>query len=90
MDYDSQNPPGENPVLSEELQTFASELARLQPRSDRLDRERLAFLAGQASVADARLNLAGPAQLRTQSRVWQAAFAAMSAVSPARARCCRA
>ena len=35
-----------------ELKSFEAKLAALVPRDDRLDRERLAFLAGQASMTD--------------------------------------
>lgn len=54
--------------LGDDLQRFADDLARLRPREDRLDRERLAFLAGQASVS-------------RRGRAWPVAFGAMSAVA---------
>ena len=72
---------GENPNLSDELQHFAAELARLRPREDRLDRERLAFLAGQASVAPAPSKSLKTLGLPLESRAWPAAFAAMTAIA---------
>jgi hypothetical protein len=81
MTNDSHNAEGGNPNLSNELQHFAAELARLQPRNDRLDRERLAFLAGQASVDLAPSQCAKIFGVRLESRAWPAAFAAMTAVA---------
>jgi hypothetical protein len=71
----------DHPELSNELRQFAAELSRLQPRDDRLDRERLAFFAGQASVANIRSRPRRTRGLRLESRMWPAAFAAMSAVA---------
>ena len=43
--------PGDHdPQLSPHIQALEAQLAALRPREDRLDRERLMFLAGQASV----------------------------------------
>jgi hypothetical protein len=81
MTNDSHNGEGENPGMSNELQRFAVELARLQPRSDRLDRERLAFLAGQASVVSERSRSAKSFGVRLESRAWPAAFAAMTTIA---------
>jgi hypothetical protein len=50
-----------------QLASLETQLARLQPRQDRLDRERIAFLAGQASVRP--------------SRRWPAALVAMTSVA---------
>jgi hypothetical protein len=58
--------------LPPELKAMEAELSALRPRDDRLDRERLVFLAGQASTADR------PAMGRW---AWPAAFAAMTAVA---------
>jgi hypothetical protein len=71
------------PQLSDELKQFAAELTRLRPRDDRLDRERLAFLAGQASVAakpTRRVRLLG---IPLESRAWPGAFAAMTSIAAA-------
>ncbi len=72
---------GADPELSNELQQFATDLSRLRPRDDRLDRERLAFLAGQASVAPVPSNGANILGLRRESRGWPAAFIAMTAIA---------
>lgn len=81
MNNNADNAGGENPILSDELQLFAAELARLRPRDDRLDRERLAFLAGQASVAPAPSKPFKNPGRALESRAWPAAFAAMTAVA---------
>lgn len=67
--------------LSGGLKSFEAHLAALAPRSDRLDRERLAFLAGQASMtvaSQAKLNLLGKWQ---RHPAWPVAFAGMSAIA---------
>ena len=56
-----------------ELKSFEALLAALAPREDRLDRERLIFLAGQASVS--------PAVTWRRHPAWPAAFATMSAIA---------
>src|SRR6187401_3503160 len=56
-----------------ELKSFEAKLAALVPRDDRLDRERLAFLAGQASM--------NPNTRWQRHPGWPAAFAAMSALA---------
>jgi hypothetical protein len=61
----------------EELNSFAAELAALRPRSDRLDRDRLMFLAGQASVGSQKC------RRTTRSRFWPAATATMTAAAAA-------
>ncbi|MGH7140975.1 MAG: hypothetical protein ACREHD_35030 [Pirellulales bacterium] len=55
------------------LERFAAELAALLPRA-RLDRDRLMYLAGQASVAPARVHL-------PRRWPWPAAFGGMTAVA---------
>ena len=67
--------------LPDELKIFEKRLSALRPRSDRLDRERLIFLAGQASVAiptEPQCILPG---VRWGGRGWSAAFAAMTVVA---------
>jgi hypothetical protein len=61
--------------LSAELKAVEAELAALAPRDDRLDRERLIFLAGRASVAARAPRLGALA--------WPGAFAGMTAVAAA-------
>jgi hypothetical protein len=60
------------PPMSTELKAFEAELATLLPRTEQLDRDRILFLSGQASVASKRnrTNLA-----------WPAGFFGMSAVA---------
>jgi hypothetical protein len=72
---------GDELNLSDELQRFAAELSQLRPREDRLDHERLAFLAGQASMARVASRSGKLLGVRLESRAWPAAFAAMSAVA---------
>jgi hypothetical protein len=69
------------PQLSDELQRFAADLSCLRPRDDRLDRERLAFLAGRASVSAGSVGPTKVLGLPLESRAWPAAFAAMSAIA---------
>lgn len=64
------------------LKSFEARLAGLEPREDRLDRERLMFLMGQevgraGSEPSPSPSLKGRGNVRT----WQAAFGAMSAVA---------
>lgn len=62
--------------LLPELTAIEAVLASLAPRTDRLNRERLMFLAGQASAA------ARPERCRAWTRwLWPAAFSAMTAVA---------
>src|SRR5262245_17587314 len=68
MTEDTQDEVRRGPQPNDELKQFADDLARLRPRDDRLDRERLAFLAGQASVTP-------------RGRAWPVAFGAMTAVA---------
>lgn len=67
--------------LSHELQSFEARLARLSPRDDRLDRERLAFLAGQASMSAEVSRPSPPVQDWRRHPAWPAAFAGMSALA---------
>jgi hypothetical protein len=69
--------------LDEELQRFAADLSRLRPREDRLDRERLAFLAGQASVTRKSVRPIKVLGLPLESRAWPAAFVSMTAIAAA-------
>lgn len=68
--------------LPGELKSLEARLTALSPRDDRLDRERLMFLAGQASVESAvsqrDRHVLGS---RPNTRPWQAAFAGMTAVA---------
>ena len=63
--------------LSRELKAFEAELAMLRPREDRLDRERLIFLAGQASVS----GTADDRRAHLGRWAWPTSFAAMTAVA---------
>ena len=71
----------------DELKSFEAALAALLPRTDRLDRERLMFLAGQQSVlpsmgTDRRLVGSGAGdEGKKRLGAWPTAFAAMSAVA---------
>jgi hypothetical protein len=64
-----------------ELKSFEAKLAALVPRDDRLDRERLAFLAGQASMT-VNTDKSLPAVVGWRHHPgWPAAFAAMSVLA---------
>jgi hypothetical protein len=65
---------GENWDIAAELKSLEARLASLTPRPDRLDRDRLMFLAGQAALVT-------PTTERRSNLAWPAAFAAMSAVA---------
>ncbi len=65
--------------LPEDLKALEAQLASLVPRTDRLDRERLIFLAGRESAV---AEHARPAR-RAGRWTWPAAFAAMTAVAAA-------
>jgi len=67
--------------LSPELQSFEARLAKLAPRDDRLDRERLIFLAGQASITAANDGTSLPVHDWRRHPAWPAAFAGMSALA---------
>lgn len=62
-----------------ELKAIEADLATLAPRNDRLNRERLLFLAGQASVRDTVVYQ----KARVHGWIWPAAFAAMTTVAAA-------
>lgn len=62
-----------------ELKAIEAELAALAPRDDRLNRERLLFLAGQASVRDAVVHQ----NASVRRWIWPASFAAMTTVAAA-------
>jgi hypothetical protein len=67
--------------LPHELQSFEARLARLAPRDDRLDRQRLAFLAGQASMSAETVQTSPPRHDWRRHPAWPAAFAGMSALA---------
>ena len=67
-----------------ELSELEGTLAALVPRAERLNRDRLMFLAGQASVESKSVNrrpsrIAGPK--RPTGCAWPAAFATMTAIA---------
>jgi hypothetical protein len=64
-----------------DLTAFEAALAALTPRVEGLDRERLFFLAGQASVPPGGREADGAARPRTARWAWPAAFAAMTTVA---------
>ena len=63
------------PQLSDELKRFAEDLSSLRPSDDRLDRERLAFLAGQASMATGNTQSLSDSSSWRRHQAWPAAFA---------------
>jgi len=65
--------------LPPDLKAMEDELASLRPRDDRLDRERLAFLAGQASM----IGRATGRRAAAARWAWPGACAAMTAVAAA-------
>lgn len=67
------------PDAADELNALEKALAGLKPRGDRLDRERLMFLAGQAAQA-ATVDVVSRGS-GTAGRGWPAAFAAMTAIA---------
>jgi hypothetical protein len=67
--------------LPSELQSLEARLAALAPRDDRLDRERLMFLAGQASVDAANQRRVSLCGLNLAATAWPRAFAAMTVVA---------
>lgn len=69
------------PQLSDDLKRFAEDLSSLRPREDRLDRERLAFLAGQASMATGSTQPLPNSSSWRRHQAWPAAFATMSMVA---------
>ena len=66
---------------SERLDEFAADLARLRPRADRLDREKLAFLAGRGSVINETNQTADFLGIPLRSYAWPAAFTGMTAIA---------
>jgi len=71
--------PADRPTweLPPDLKSLEATISGLSPRDDRLDRERLAFLAGQASMSEC----GSSAGKWRRHPAWPAAFAAMSAVA---------
>src|SRR5882672_8018547 len=81
-----------DPAPSADLQALEARLAALRPREDRLSRERLMFLAGQASVGQRGLahfakspEQNAPVTLSGRRRpwAWPAAFSGMTAAAAA-------
>jgi hypothetical protein len=66
--------------LRPELQAIEAEWARLRPRTDRLDRDRLMYLAGQASVAEAKEK---SQQGRSPGWFWPTSSLGMTAIAAA-------
>jgi hypothetical protein len=62
-----------------ELNAFEAALASLTPRPDRLDRDRLMFLAGAQSRAD--FQSVEKTRLLAKNHIWPAAFSAMTCIS---------
>ena len=73
------NRPGRE--LPRDLKSIEARLAALSPRDDRLDRERLMFLAGQASVEPTYSQPRTRGKSRRSLRGWQKAFACMTVVA---------
>jgi hypothetical protein len=67
--------------FNERLDEFATDLARLRPRGDRLDREKLVFLAGRASVINETNQTAIVLGIPLRSPAWPAAFAGMTTIA---------
>jgi hypothetical protein len=74
----------------DDLNAFEAALAALAPRTDRLDRDRLMFLAGQQSILPSPDQLSVGARRETEGEggarrkrawLWPAVFTAMSAVA---------
>lgn len=65
----------EKPMSTDASRRFETQLAALTPRVAALDRDRLMFLAGQASLPAARANQAG------RRWAWPAAFSGMTALA---------
>jgi len=67
--------------LPAELKALEARLAALSPRGDRLDRDRLMFLAGRAAAEAALVSPQPMPQHTREHKAWPAAFAAMTAVA---------
>src|SRR5262245_44662007 len=67
--------------LPEQLKSFEAHLAAVSPRTDRLDRERLAFLAGQASVSASAATDGVRSSSWRRHPAWPTACAGMSAIA---------
>jgi hypothetical protein len=81
MNDESNDAERRGPQLSDDLKRFAQDLSSLCPREDRLDRERLAFLAGQASVTTGNIQSLSHSSNWRRHQAWPAAFATMSMVA---------
>jgi hypothetical protein len=62
--------------MPQELIAFEAQISALRPREDRLDRERLMFLAGHASARESHEPI-----VATRRWAWPAAFGAMTAAA---------
>jgi hypothetical protein len=67
--------------LASELKALEARLAALLPRDDRLDRERLMFLAGRASVEVPFETGERRPRVWLKNKAWPAAFAGMTAIA---------
>jgi hypothetical protein len=67
--------------LASELKALEARLAALLPRDDRLDRERLMFLAGRASVEVPFETDERRPRVWLKNKAWPAAFAGMTAIA---------
>ena len=84
MNPGSEKPAGHVPwELPKELKSLETGLAALSPREDRLNREQLIFLAGQASVDATKQRPISLFGLNLDATVWPRAFAAMTAIAAA-------
>lgn len=70
---ESEPPEPSDAALPNELKGFEARLISLRPREDRLDRERLMFLAGRASVNESRQHASA-----VRRWVWPASLGAMT------------
>lgn len=70
--------PGE---LPKDLQSLEARLSALSPREDRLNRERIAFLAGQASVVATKERPISLLGMSVDAKMWPRAFAAMTVIA---------
>jgi hypothetical protein len=81
LNHDDSPAGGGGLQLPDELKRLEAQLSTLVPLRDRLERERLAFLAGQASVAESTELPRTLLGMRLNHEAWPAAFAGMTAVA---------
>jgi len=79
-DVRSESSAGDARPLGAELQAIEAALAQLRPRTDQLNRDRLLFLAGQASVVDGGVR---SARDRSLHWFWPTSSVAMTGVAAA-------